>query len=54
MAVAGDALKTNIISTAPLVLPASELLKFFIFSMEKKGALLEEDRTIRPQLPDCI
>uniref|UniRef100_A0ACD6ANI3 Uncharacterized protein n=1 Tax=Avena sativa TaxID=4498 RepID=A0ACD6ANI3_AVESA len=36
MAIAGDALKTNIIATAPLVLPISELLKFLLFSVAKK------------------
>jgi 3-ketoacyl-CoA synthase len=49
MAVAGDELKTNIISTAPLVLPASELLKFFIFSMAKKVVYW---RRIAPYVPN--
>ncbi|CAM0949400.1 unnamed protein product [Alopecurus aequalis] len=35
MAIAGDALKANITAIGPLVLPTSELIKYFLFSMAR-------------------
>uniref|UniRef100_A0ACD5YJA5 Uncharacterized protein n=1 Tax=Avena sativa TaxID=4498 RepID=A0ACD5YJA5_AVESA len=49
MAIAGDALKANIAAIGPLVLPTSELIKYFIFSAARK---VLHRRKIRPYIPD--
>ncbi|XP_044968210.1 3-ketoacyl-CoA synthase 4-like [Hordeum vulgare subsp. vulgare] len=49
MAVARDALINNITATAPLVLPPSELFKFWLFCMAKK---VLHWRKIRPHIPN--
>lgn len=49
MDVAGDALKVNITTVGPLVLPISELLKFLLFSVAKN---VLRGRRIRPYIPD--
>ncbi|XP_048551583.1 3-ketoacyl-CoA synthase 5-like [Triticum urartu] len=49
MDVAKDALKANIMTTGPLVLPASELLKILFFYVAKK---VLRWRTIRPYIPN--
>ncbi|VAI82409.1 3-ketoacyl-CoA synthase 5-like [Triticum dicoccoides] len=52
MDVAGNALKDNIMTTGPLVLPASELLKFLFFYVAKK--VLRRWK-IRPYIPNfCV
>ncbi|XP_020165056.1 3-ketoacyl-CoA synthase 5-like [Aegilops tauschii subsp. strangulata] len=52
MDVARDALKDNIMTTGPLVLPASELLKFLFFYVAKK---VLRWRKIRPYIPNfCV
>ncbi|XP_048553519.1 3-ketoacyl-CoA synthase 4-like [Triticum urartu] len=52
MVVAGDALTANITSTAPLVLPASELFKYGFLCMAKK---VLHWRKIRPYIPNfCV
>lgn len=48
MAVAGDALKTNITTLGPLVLPFSEQLMFFITLVRKKVFKLK----VKPYIPD--
>ncbi|XP_078438870.1 3-ketoacyl-CoA synthase 11-like [Wolffia australiana] len=49
MAVAGDALKTNITTLGPLVLPASEQLLFFATLVMKKAFKMSK---IKPYIPD--
>ncbi|KAJ1414747.1 Very-long-chain 3-ketoacyl-CoA synthase [Sesbania bispinosa] len=49
MAVAGDALKTNITTLGPLVLPFTEQLKFFVSLVRRK--LLKRSR-VKPYIPD--
>ncbi|KAK7264989.1 hypothetical protein RJT34_32604 [Clitoria ternatea] len=48
MAVAGDALKTNITTLGPLVLPTSEQLLFFATLVAKKALKMK----IKPYIPD--
>ncbi|KAI8026936.1 3-ketoacyl-CoA synthase 1 [Camellia lanceoleosa] len=48
MAVAGDALKTNITTLGPLVLPFSEQLMFFLTLVKKKLLKLK----VKPYIPD--
>ena len=48
MAVAGDALKTNITTLGPLVLPLSEQFKFFVTLVRRK---LLKDK-VKPYIPD--
>ncbi|KAE8798410.1 3-ketoacyl-CoA synthase 6 [Hordeum vulgare] len=48
MVVAGDALKANIMTTGPLVLPTSELLKFSFFYVAKKVIYWKKIRTYIP------
>ncbi|XP_047338046.1 3-ketoacyl-CoA synthase 1 [Impatiens glandulifera] len=52
MAVAGDALKTNITTLGPLVLPFSEQLMFFITLMRKKLNSRSRTKKIKPYIPD--
>jgi 3-ketoacyl-CoA synthase len=49
MAIAGDALKANITAIGPLVLPTSELIKYFCFFVARK---VLQGRKIRPYIPD--
>ncbi|KAF1892145.1 hypothetical protein Lal_00036501 [Lupinus albus] len=49
MAVAGDALKTNITTLGPLVLPFSEQLMFFMSLMRKK---IMKGLRVKPYIPD--
>lgn len=49
MAVAGDALKTNITTLGPLVLPLSEQLMFFLTLVKKK--VLKKTK-VKPYIPD--
>ncbi|CAD5174888.1 unnamed protein product [Musa acuminata subsp. malaccensis] len=49
MAVAGDALKTNITTLGPLVLPLSEQLKFLATLVGRRVLRL---RSVRPYIPD--
>ncbi|XP_058223406.1 3-ketoacyl-CoA synthase 1 [Rhododendron vialii] len=49
MAVAGDALKTNITTLGPLVLPFSEQLMFFLTLVKKK--VLKKSK-VKPYIPD--
>ncbi|KQK20626.1 3-ketoacyl-CoA synthase 6-like [Brachypodium distachyon] len=49
MAIAGDALRANIAAVAPRVLPASEMLRYFLLSMARK---VLRGRRIRPYIPD--
>ncbi|XXG68079.1 hypothetical protein AAC387_Pa06g1255 [Persea americana] len=48
MAVAGDALKTNITTLAPLVLPYSEQFKFLVTLVRKKFLAMK----VKPYIPD--
>ncbi|KQJ86178.1 3-ketoacyl-CoA synthase 6 [Brachypodium distachyon] len=48
MAIAGDALKAHITAIGPLVLPASELLRFLLFSIVRKALHGRK----RPYIPD--
>uniref|UniRef100_A0A5B7CBF0 3-ketoacyl-CoA synthase n=1 Tax=Davidia involucrata TaxID=16924 RepID=A0A5B7CBF0_DAVIN len=50
MAVAGDALKTNITTLGPLVLPFSEQLMFFVTLVRKKVA--KNKVKVKPYIPD--
>lgn len=49
MAVAGDALKTNITTLGPLVLPLSEQLMFFLTLVKRK---VLRARRVKPYIPD--
>lgn len=49
MAVAGDALKTNITTLGPLVLPFSEQLMFFLSLVKKK---MFKNSKVKPYIPD--
>lgn len=49
MAIAGDTLKVNMTAIGPLVLPTSELIKYFLFSTTRK---VLHRRKIRPYIPD--
>jgi 3-ketoacyl-CoA synthase len=49
MAIAGEALKANITAIGPLVLPTSELIKYFVFSVARK---VLHGKTVRPYIPD--
>ncbi|XP_059651180.1 3-ketoacyl-CoA synthase 1 [Cornus florida] len=49
MAVAGDALKTNITTLGPLVLPFSEQLMFFVTLVRRK---VLKARRVKPYIPD--
>lgn len=49
MAVAGDALKTNITTLGPLVLPLSEQFMFFVTLVKKKILKL---KAVKPYIPD--
>ncbi|KAK7258448.1 hypothetical protein RIF29_24025 [Crotalaria pallida] len=49
MAVAGDALKTNITTLGPLVLPFSEQLMFFVSLMRRK---FMKGARVKPYIPD--
>ncbi|KAG9443438.1 hypothetical protein H6P81_014778 [Aristolochia fimbriata] len=49
MTIAGDALKTNITTLGPLVLPISEQLLFFATLVAKK---ISNSKSIRPYIPD--
>ncbi|GAB2271868.1 inositol polyphosphate kinase kcs1 [Dionaea muscipula] len=51
MAVAGDALKTNITTLGPLVLPLTEQLRFFISLVERK-VLIKITKKVKPYIPD--
>uniref|UniRef100_A0A8I6YI76 3-ketoacyl-CoA synthase n=1 Tax=Hordeum vulgare subsp. vulgare TaxID=112509 RepID=A0A8I6YI76_HORVV len=52
MIVAGDALKDNLIASGPLVLPTSELIKYFLFGIVEKVLYW---RKIRPYIPNfCV
>lgn len=48
MAVAGDALKTNITTLGPMVLPFSEQFKFFVTLMKRKVLKIN----VKPYIPD--
>lgn len=48
MAVAGDALKTNITTLGPLVLPFSEQLMFFLTLVKRKALKMK----VKPYIPD--
>lgn len=56
MAVAGDALKTNITTLGPLVLPLSEQFKFFISLVRRKVVAAAHAkgvrRVVKPYIPD--
>lgn len=52
MVVAGDALKTNITTLGPLVLPVSEQLKFFMTYVRRKAAALAGTGKVKPYIPD--
>lgn len=49
MDIAGDALKKNVTTLAPLVFPFTEHIKFFIYLVKKK---LYRDRKLPPYIPD--
>ncbi|GAB2291103.1 inositol polyphosphate kinase kcs1 [Dionaea muscipula] len=49
MAVAGDALKTNITTLGPLVLPVSEQLRFFMTLVKRKVLMMVK---VKPYIPD--
>lgn len=54
MEVAGDALKTNITTLGPLVLPLSEQLKFFVTYLRRKVAAAtgRSGKAVKPYIPD--
>ncbi|KAF7826240.1 3-ketoacyl-CoA synthase 1 [Senna tora] len=56
MAVAGDALKTNITTLGPLVLPLSEQFKFFVSLLRKKVMKKKKQSNpnskVKPYIPD--
>ncbi|PKI78971.1 hypothetical protein CRG98_000612 [Punica granatum] len=52
MEVAGDALKTNITTLGPLVLPLSEQLKFFMTYLRRKAAMMMGAGKVKPYIPD--
>ncbi|KAF8723685.1 hypothetical protein HU200_021647 [Digitaria exilis] len=52
VATAGEALRANITTIAPLVLPVSELLSFFLSSIAQKVFIIKKNASTKPYVPN--